>query len=193
MGVAGTDAPHWAANPTQESDCRRLDEVRQERLRRVSSPLRPPPSRRPGLRFRAEPPPLALRRVNAGPRVRGPARDVVDACALAIDVPLDATLAGISVRRSLECCFADCLITDFPDYFARWVRGFPTVFGDRRKGGRLAGCRTAVGASSRFAAPALRSGPSGDPPPSARRSASMAVSAAFGHGPIARRIVVAGA
>ena len=99
----------------------------------------------------------------------------------------------VEVRRATWCCFADCLITDFPDCFARWVRGFPTVFGDRRKVGRLAGCRTAVGASSRFAAPALRSGPSGDPPPSARRSASMAVSAAFGHGPIARRMVVAGA
>ena len=44
------------------------------------------------------------------------------------------------------CCFADCLITDFSDYFARWVRGFPTVFRDRRKMGRLAGCRTGVGA-----------------------------------------------
>ena len=37
-------------------------------------------------------------------------------------------------------------------------------------------CRTAVVASSRFAAPSLRYGPSGDPPPSVRRSASMAVS-----------------
>ena len=92
-----------------------------------------------------------------------------------------------------RCCFADCLITDFSDYFVRWVRGFPTVFRDRRKMGRLAGCRTGVGASSRCAAPALRCGPSGDPPPCARLSASMAVSAAFGHGPIARRIVVAGA
>ena len=88
------------------------------------------------------------------------------------------------------CCFADYLTTDLPDYFARWGRGFPTVFGDRRKMGRRAGCRTAVGGSSRFAAPSLRCGPAGDPPPSIRRSASMAVSAAFGHGPIARRIVV---
>ena len=89
-----------------------------------------------------------------------------------------------------SCCFADYLTTDLPDYFARWGRGFPTVFGDRRKMGRRAGCRTAVGGSSRFAAPSLRCGPAGDPPPSIRRSASMAVSAAFGHGPIARRIVV---
>ena len=99
------------------------------------------------------------------------------------------TIADAAAR----CCFADCLITDFSDYFARWVRGFPTVFGDRRKMGRLAGCRTGVGASRRCAAPALRCGPSGDPPPCARLSASMAVSAAFGHGPIARRIVLAGA
>ena len=90
------------------------------------------------------------------------------------------------------CCFADCLITDFSDYFVRWVRGFPTVFRDRRKMGRLAECRTGVGASSGCAAPALRCGPSGDPPPCARLSASMAVSAAFGHGPIARRSVLAG-
>ncbi len=57
----------------------------------------------------------------------------------------------------------------------------------------VGGCRPAVGASSRYAAPSLRYGPSGDPPPSARLSASMAVSGAFGHGPIARRLVVAGA
>ena len=44
------------------------------------------------------------------------------------------------------CCFADYLITDLPDCFARWGRGFPAVFCDRRKRGRLAGCRTAVGA-----------------------------------------------
>ncbi len=56
-----------------------------------------------------------------------------------------------------------------------------------RFGGTLSGCRTAVDASSRCAAPSLRSGPSGDPPPSIRRSASMAVSRAFGHEPIARR------
>ena len=34
----------------------------------------------------------------------------------------------------------------------------------------------AVTESSRYAAPALRFGPSGDPPPSTRRSAAMAVS-----------------
>ena len=45
-----------------------------------------------------------------------------------------------------ECCFADYLITDLPDYFARWGGGFPTVFRDCRKMGRLAGCRTGVGA-----------------------------------------------
>ena len=49
----------------------------------------------------------------------------------------------------------------------------------------LAGCREAVGASSGYAAPSLRYGPSGDPPPSTRRSAAMAVSGAFGHWPIA--------
>ncbi len=89
------------------------------------------------------------------------------------------------------CCFADCLTVSFPDCFARQAGRFPGLFG--RFDEARAGCRTAVGASSRFAAPALRSGPSGDPPPSARLSASMAVSGAFGHGPIARRIVVVGA
>ena len=91
-----------------------------------------------------------------------------------------------SGQRSTRCCFADYLITDFPDYFVRSVRGFPAVFRDRRKVEGLAGCRTAIGASSRFAASALRSGPSGDAPRSARLSASIAVSGAFGHGPIAR-------
>ena len=62
-----------------------------------------------------------------------------------------------------------------------------------REGDRVPGCRTAVGASSRCAACSLRSGPSGDPPPSIRRSASMPVNRAFGHGPITRRIVVSGA
>lgn len=47
--------------------------------------------------------------------------------------------------------------------------------------------RMAVSASSRFAAPPLRYGPSGDPLPSIRQSASMAVRQAFGHGPDARR------
>ena len=45
-----------------------------------------------------------------------------------------------------------------------------------RRREELAGCREAVGASSRCAAPPLRYGPSGDPPPSTRRSAAMAVS-----------------
>ena len=45
-----------------------------------------------------------------------------------------------------------------------------------RRREELAGCREAVGASSRCAAPSLRYGPSGDPPPSTRRSAAMAVS-----------------
>ena len=45
-----------------------------------------------------------------------------------------------------RCCFADYLIIDLPDNFARWVRGFPTVFRGRRKMGRLVGCRTGVGA-----------------------------------------------
>ena len=40
-----------------------------------------------------------------------------------------------------ECCFADYLTTNLPDYFARWVRVFPTEFRDRRKIGRLEGCR----------------------------------------------------
>ena len=90
-----------------------------------------------------------------------------------------------------KCCLAHCLTTSFPDYFARRTGRFPGFPG--RFDGVLARCRTAVGASSRFAAPPLCCGPSGDPPPSARPSASMAVSGAFGHGPIARRIVVAGA
>ena len=90
-----------------------------------------------------------------------------------------------------ECCFADCLTVSFPDCFARQGGRFPGLFG--RFDEARAGCRTAVGASSRCAAPALRFGPSGDPPPSARLSASMAVSGAFGHGPIARHIVVASA
>ena len=68
-----------------------------------------------------------------------------------------------------KCCFADYLITDLPDYFARWGRGFPTVFRDRRKMGRLAGCRTGVGAVQ-GGAPSLRSGPTGARPPCARRS-----------------------
>ena len=110
--------------------------------------------------------------------------------------PFDFSAAHFANYHSDVCryrCFADCLTTDFPDYFARRVPGFPTVFRDRRKVVRLARCRTAVDASSRFAAPSLRSGPVGDPPPSARLSVSMAVSTAFGHGPIARRIAVAGA
>ena len=92
-----------------------------------------------------------------------------------------------------RCCFADSLITDFPDYLARWVRGFPTVLRDRRTMGRRAGCRTGVGVSRRLAAPALRCGLGGDPPATIRRSASMATSAAFGPGPNARRLVVSGA
>ena len=64
---------------------------------------------------------------------------------------------------------------------------FALFDGDRlpfagRPGGE---CREAVGASSRFAAPSLRYGPSGDPPPSPRQRAAMAVSRAFGHWPIA--------
>ena len=53
-----------------------------------------------------------------------------------------------------------------------------TVFDGRRSptGTMEAGCRMAVTESSRDAAPALRFGPSGDPPPSTRRSAAMAVS-----------------
>ena len=39
---------------------------------------------------------------------------------------------------TLDCCFADYLITDLPDYVARWGGGFPTVFRDRRKLGRPA-------------------------------------------------------
>ena len=81
----------------------------------------------------------------------------------------------------------------FPGLFrviGTWISHIGSSLPDREETG---GGRTAVGASSRCAAPSLRYGPSGDPPPSVRRSASMAVSAAFGHGPIARRIVVAGA
>ena len=53
-----------------------------------------------------------------------------------------------------------------------------TVFDGRRSptGTMGAGCRMAVTESSRYAARALRLGPSGDPPPSTRRSAAMAVS-----------------
>ena len=101
------------------------------------------------------------------------------------------TLIRLISKRSVACCLAHCLTARFPDYLARRRAGFPGLLG--RFDEVLAGCRPAVGASSRYAAPALRSGPSGDPPPSARLSASMAVSGAFGHGPIARRIVVAGA
>ena len=58
------------------------------------------------------------------------------------------TRTGIHRRRLPDivpgCCFADYLITDLPDYFARWGGGFPTVFRDCRKKGRLAGCRTAI-------------------------------------------------
>ena len=101
---------------------------------------------------------------------------------------------GVSgVRVFARCCFADSLITDFPDYLARWVRGFPTVLRDRRTMGRRAGCRTGVGVSGRLAAPSLRCGLGGDPPATIRRSASMATSAAFGPGPNARRLVVSGA
>ena len=49
------------------------------------------------------------------------------------------------------------------------------------------GCRLAGSASSRFAAPPLRCGPSGDPLPSIRRGAAMAVRQAFGHWPNPRR------
>ncbi len=56
--------------------------------------------------------------------------------------------------------------------------------GDRLRVAARPGCREAIGASSRFAAPSLRYGPSGDPPPSTRHSAAMAVSGAFGHWPI---------
>ena len=65
------------------------------------------------------------------------------------ELPDHASLIASGSREThpgAVCCFADCLITDFSDYFARWVRGFPTVFRDRRKMGRLAGCRTGVGA-----------------------------------------------
>ena len=55
--------------------------------------------------------------------------------------------------------------------------------------GELAECRLGDSASSRYAAPTLRYGPSGDPLSPKRRSAAMAVSGAFGHGPIARRIL----
>ena len=53
-----------------------------------------------------------------------------------------------------------------------------TVFDERRSptGTMGAGCRMSVTESSRYAAPALRFGPSGDPPPTTRRSAAMAVS-----------------
>ena len=51
--------------------------------------------------------------------------------------------------------------------------------------GDPAGCREDVGASCRCAAPAHRFGPPGDPSPSSRRSAAMAVSGAFGQWPIA--------
>ena len=44
----------------------------------TTSPLRPPPPRRPGLGFGAKPP-FAVGSVDAGLRVRGPARHVVDA------------------------------------------------------------------------------------------------------------------
>ena len=44
------------------------------------------------------------------------------------------------------------------------------------RGRAWSGCREAVGASSRYAAPALRFGPSGDTPPCTRRSAAVAVS-----------------
>ena len=49
------------------------------------------------------------------------------------------------------------------------------------------GCRLAGSASSRFAAPPLCCGPSGDPLPSIRRGAAMAVRQAFGHWPNPRR------
>ena len=84
------------------------------------------------------------------------------------------------------CCFADYLITDLPDYFARWGGGFPTVFRDRRKMGRLAGCRTAVGAVQ-AAARLLRFATALHGCPAAVRPTQ------YIHGPIARRIVVAGA
>ena len=109
-----------------------------------------------------------------------------------VDQAFDLDTPWGKQRRDLaECCFADCLTVSFPDCFARQGGRFPGLFG--RFDEARAGCRTAVGASSRCAAPALRFGPSGDPPPSARLSASMAVSGAFGHGPIARHIVVASA
>ena len=49
----------------------------------------------------------------------------------------------------------------------------------------LTECRPGDSASSRYAAPTLRYGPSGDPLSPRRRCAVMAISGAFGHGPIA--------
>jgi len=61
------------------------------------------------------------------------------------DAPLTFLRPAWLETVAAECCFADYVRTDLPDCFARWVRGFPTVFRDRRKRGGLAGCRTAVG------------------------------------------------
>ena len=64
-------------------------------------PLRPPPPRGPGLGLAAEPP-LTLRCVDARLRVRLPARHVVDARAVSVDVPLDAAIARAGRGRGVE-------------------------------------------------------------------------------------------
>ncbi|MCY4501795.1 MAG: hypothetical protein OXE57_09570 [Alphaproteobacteria bacterium] len=60
---------------------------------------------------------------------------------------------------NLPCCLADYLTMCFPDYFARQACGFPGLSGRFHEA--QAGCRAAVVASSRYAAPALRFGPFG--------------------------------
>ena len=70
--------------------------------------------------------------------------------------PEAATAADLSPAPEtgvLECCLAYCLTARFPDYFARRTGGFPGLRG--RFDEVLAGCRPAVGASSRCAAPPL--------------------------------------
>ena len=155
--------------------------------RAARSPPRPRPGTPPRTGRGAPPPPRRAREARPGPGTE----HQPDHARVVLQRLQQAPGAERAKRPGGECCLAHCLTTSFPDYFARRTGRFPGL--RSRFDGVLAGCRTAVGASSRFAAPALRCGPSGDPLPCARPSASMAIGGAFGHGPIARRIVGAGA
>ena len=101
-------------------------------------------------------------------------------------------------RVVLACALFRTLVDDgFPGLFpglVAWISNVISSLPDRDEPLAMPrsmiacwGCRLAGSASSRFAAPPLRCGPSGDPLPSIRRGAAMAVRQAFGHWPNPRR------